>query len=337
MSASKTIWSVSVLYVSRASKSRPDSVNSVCPASVDETSVPSNIILFTGLPCTNILSPFAGASVKVNVVPLIVQTVVPVWSTESVLTLLNVRVTLASLFELTLVSVNTFVSPSPITTSLSTFSKIIVKGSKWTFVSSSRISVSVVIDESSNVPVSNWIPPPIILTKPSASLISVSALAEVKVSTSPTSYFEPTSSTSTPLTEPVLIPLTIMVAKPLPTFSTSTSSKFECNIPSLTTTPDENIDVKVNATVTSLCVDVPVTSSPLVKVPIILEMTNSVTDTVPCWNEICLSTVAVAPELCPVISWLTTSSPETPKFGWTLIIVVLPQLPSEALIIYWLG
>ena len=118
------------MYVSRASKSRPDSVNSVCPASVDETSVPSNIILFTGLPCTNILSPFAGASVKVNVVPLIVQTVVPVWSTESVLTLLNVRVTLASLFELTLVSVNTFVSPSPITTSLSTFSKIIVKGSK---------------------------------------------------------------------------------------------------------------------------------------------------------------------------------------------------------------
>ena len=87
--------------------------------------------------------------------------------------------------------------------------KIIEKGSKCVVDPLSKIKESSVNDKSSSVPDSNWMPPPTMLTKPLAlTVLFVSALTGVNVNVSPTSYLEPTSSTSTPLTEPSLILLT---------------------------------------------------------------------------------------------------------------------------------
>ena len=110
-----------------------------------------------------------------------------------------------SLLSFRFVKVNVAVSPSPLNVSLVTFSKMIEKGSRCVVEPLSKIKESSVSDKSSSVPDSHWIPPPTILTKPLADFTSVSALTGVNVNVSPTSYFEPTSSTSIPLTEPRLI------------------------------------------------------------------------------------------------------------------------------------
>ena len=65
VSNSRTIWSVTVLCVSGVSTT--ESVSMVCPASVEELSVPFSKRLSTVFPSTNIRTPRAGASVNVSV------------------------------------------------------------------------------------------------------------------------------------------------------------------------------------------------------------------------------------------------------------------------------
>ena len=125
------------------------------------------------------------------------------------------------------------------------------------------------MSESSSVPVSCNIPPPTILTKPLADLTSVSVLAAVKVNVSPTSYNVPTSSTSTPLTEPLLILLITSSASPFPILSISIFSSSEYRIPSFTIVAEETIDLTVNPTITSLSIEFAVILSPSVNVPVI--------------------------------------------------------------------
>ena len=54
-------------------------------------------------------------------------------------------------------------------------------------------------------------------------------------------------------------------------------------------------------TSTSLAVEFAVIVSPSKNVPVILASSNSVTDTLPSWNVIASLTIAVAPDVCPVI------------------------------------
>ena len=110
-----------------------------------------------------------------------------------------------SLLSFKFVRVKVAVSPSPLNVSLVTLSKINEKGSRCVVDPLSNMIASSVKSKSSSVPVYNRIQPPTILTKPLADFTLVSALTGVNVSVSPTSYFEPTSSTSTPLTEPRLV------------------------------------------------------------------------------------------------------------------------------------
>ena len=131
--------------------------------------------------------------------------------------------------------------------------------------------------------------------------------------------------------------MTLASANPLPTLSTPTTSFLECNIPSLTTVVVDKTEPTVNSTVTSLSVEFALIFSPSVKVPVTLAILSSVIESVPCKRPAALSTVATAPEVCPVINWLTISSPVTPVSGVTRRTVVCPKLPSDNLIIFTLG
>ena len=175
-------------------------------------------------------------------------------------------------------SVNSSVVPSPTNLSAWISSSKISKGTNLDTVADSILSLSVVIVESSSVPISSWKPPPTILTKPVAIETSVSTVSEVNVSLSPSSYNEPASSTIISLTEPLVIPSTTIVAFSLPTASIVTTSWSVCKIPSLTTTVDVMNGWTVNVTVTSLEVDIPVIVSASVNVPSIGTISNTVTE-----------------------------------------------------------
>ena len=176
-------------------------------------------------------------------------------------------------FPFVFVRVNTFVSASPVKESDCVVSNIILNGCNAVCVASSNVIASVVISESSSVPVSCKIPPPTILTKAFADLVSDSEV--VNVSTSPTSYNVPASSTRTSLTPPFAIPSTISAASLLPRFSKSTTSWSECNIPSFVIDVLDTIEETVKDTSTSLDVEFPVIVSQSVNVPTMFASSNS--------------------------------------------------------------
>ena len=103
------------------------------------------------------------------------------------------------------------------------------------------------------------------------------------------------------------------------------------------TVPELTIALTVKPTVASLVVEFPVILSPSLNVPITLATTSSVIESLPCLNACADITVAVAPNNCPLIDWLTTSSPSTPKSGSAFKIIFRPKLPSDDFIRYWLG
>ena len=246
---------------------------------------------------------------------------------------------MSSVFAFNDVRVNTFVDESGVISSWIKLpsSKIISNGTSEESVPASNVIVSVVISESSRVPASCKIPPPIILTTPVAALISVSFESEVNDTTSPTSYKLPPSSIITSLTDPVRISSTTTSDTPLPRLSILRVSDTLFNIPSFVTADVVIWDDTVNVTSTSLVVDVAVIVSPSVNVPTIFCNSNSVTAKFPCVKVDEDTTTAVAPDVPPVIIWLITSEPSMLAAAETLSVTFWPQLPSEALIILSVG
>ena len=90
----------------------------------------------------------------------------------------------------------------------------------------------------------------------------------------------------------------------------------------------------VNLISTSLVFEVADIISPEVKVPLIFDISNSVIDAVPSWNESAVLTIAVAPDDAPVISWSTISSPSTVPTGVHRNTILVHHLPSDSLNIY---
>ena len=90
---------------------------------------------------------------------------------------------------------------------------------------------------------------------------------------------------------------------------------------------DVTKDCTVNVIFTSLVDEIPVMISVSVNVPSIGTISNIVTeslnvaDVFDCCVVRELITVAVAPDVPPVIIWLTSSYPETTPIGVTLIVV----------------
>ena len=162
----------------------------------------------------------------------------------------------------------------------------------------------------------------------------------VNVKTSPTSYFVPASSIATPSTEPTFILSTFASAKPLPTLvSTVMRSPSEYKIPPSETAPDDTIPLIVNDMDTSWTVEIAVTVSPLVNVPTNESglICNSAIVT-PAWLRVDTSiTLAVAPEVPPVIFCPIISVDIELALGVVLRSVCLSHLPSEAFIIYLFG
>ena len=230
---------------------------------------------------------------------------------------------------------NASVSASPVKESDCVVSNIILNGCNDVLVFVSKVIASVVRVVSSSVPVSWSIPPPTILTNAVADLVSDSDV--VNVSVSPTSYNEPASSTRTSLTLPFAIPSTISSAWLLPRFSRSTGSWSVWRIPSFVVFVLDTIEDTVKDTSTSLEIEFPVITSSSINVPTIFASSNSVTDCIPSWNVITSLTVAVAPELAPVIIWLRTSSPVTPWKAVHLNVVSVLQSPSEVRNIWMFG
>ena len=148
---------------------------------------------------------------------------------------------------------------------------------------------------------------------------------------SPTSYKEPTSSTITSLTEPSAIPSITTSASPFPIDSTVVVSPSVWRIPSLTSAVEATIPSIVNDTDTSLVVEFPLTTSPSIKVPTMFAISNSVTETDSCWVTRELTTIAVAPDVWPVMIWFSTSLPSTPEKAATRMIVFWFQSPPEFL------
>ena len=315
------------------------SVSKLCPTSTPPVGpVLSNKSLFIELPFITWGTPVVGAVVNVSVVPLTLHTVSPAASVEfNNLLLRNIR--MLSVFAFSDVRVKTFVEESGVISSCIKLpsSKINSKGTSCESVPSSNLITSVVISESSRVPVSWSIPPPTILISPVADEISVSFESEVKVIVSPTSYCCPTSSTIISLTDPVKISSTTTSDTPLPRLSTVRVSSVLFSIPSFVRTDVVICDDTVNETSTSLVLDMALIISPSVNVPLILCNSNSVTAKSPCVNEVDDTTTAVASDDWPVITWLITSSPSTLAAAVTLNVVFWPQLPSELLITYWVG
>ena len=194
------------------------------------------------------------------------------WITLSIVTVKS------SLVADVLTSVNLRVVPSPTNLSLSISSSSISNGSNLDTVPLSILSLSVVILESSSVPVSNWIPPPTILTKPVASETSVSAESEVNVTVSPSSYNVPASSIITSLTEPPTIPSISIIAFSFPIASIVTDSLFVWSIPSLVKVTAVTKGCTVNVTVKSLVVDIVLIISASENVPSIGTISNIVTE-----------------------------------------------------------
>ena len=155
-------------------------------ASVEEPSVPSKTTNSFAWLYTNICALSAGASVKVRVVPLAVQLVVPSFAV-SVKGLLSTVTCIVSVVEVRFDKVKAVVVPSPTNLSVVTCSSCIENGSSETVVADSRMTASSVKVESSNVPDSKPNPPPTIVTKPVAAFTFVSAVCAVKVTVSPTS------------------------------------------------------------------------------------------------------------------------------------------------------
>ena len=326
------------MFVNSSAVSCNVSVNKLWPAFVDKPSVPFNNNLLIELPFTTWGIPVVGAVVNVNVAPLILHTVSPALSVEfnntpsryilisSVLAFKDVRVN--SVVEEFGVMFSWIKLPS---------SKIISNGTSEESVPASNVIVSVVISESSRVPASCKIPPPIILTTPVATLMSVSFESEVNDTTSPTSYRLPPSSTITSLTDPVEMSSTTTSDTPEPRLSILRVSDILFSIPSFVTADVVIWDDTVNVTSTSLVVDVPVIVSPSVNVPTIFCNSNSVTAKFPCVKVDEDTTTAVAPDDTPVITWLITSEPSTLAAAETLSVTFWPQLPSEVLITFSVG
>ena len=88
---------------------------------------------------------------------------------------------------------------------------------------------------------------------------------------------------------------------------------------------------------TSLVDDVPLTVSPDIKSPLRYAILNSVTSKLPWVKSFTPSTIAVAPEVRPVIFWLTNSLPTADDREVVLMISLLLHSPSEACIINFLG
>ena len=258
-----------------------------------------------------------------------VNTVVPSFAVAFIITLSIVTVKSSVVAEV-FTRVNSSVSPSPTNLSDWISSSKIPKGSNLVFVPSSKFTLPVELS-------SNWIPPPTILTKPVAAATSVSTVLEVNVTVSPSSYNVPASSTITSLTEPLDIPSITIVAFSLPTASSGTTSLSVWRIPSFVTVVDEMKGCTVKVTETSLEVDTPDIISASVNVPLIgtisMIVTESLKLSLDCWTVRELTTVAVAPDVPPVITWFTTSSPLLPPIDVTLSVVFWPHSPEDALII----
>ena len=109
-----------------------------------------------------------------------------------------------------------------------------------------------------------------------------------------------------------------------------------CNIPSLITVASLTIDLILNVIGVSVLLDVKFIISPLSKVPKTSSISSSATEAASCWNTEAESTVAVAPESSPVITWPTVSSAAAPNDSH-LIFNFFRQLPPDTFRIFSLG
>ena len=125
---------------------------------------------------------------------------------------------------------------------------------------------------------------------------------------------------STSVIPPVSIPSTLTSANPLPKFSTSISSLLVYNAPLPSISDCATIDFNLKLALTSVTVDTAVIISPSWKLPTTVSISNSVTEVEPCRNVIVSTTIAVARDVCPVITWFTISSAAEPIVS-TLIVV----------------
>ena len=133
-------------------------------------------------------------------------------------------------------------------------------------------------------------------------------------------------------------------AKPLPILvfvsKTKVSSTAYKALPSVTSDVD-TICLTVNVIATSCTVEVAVTISPSVNVNAVFNesglSSNSTIDVAASEKAVAEAITAVAPEELPVIFVPITSEPIALPIGVTLIIVLLDQLPAEALIINLFG
>ena len=114
-------------------------------------------------------------------------------------------------------------------------------------------------------------------------------------------------------TEPLFKLLTNTSAKPFPlSVSITAASEAECKIPALSKFAWLIIDLIVNDISKSKEFDIHLITSPVWNGSPWdkSSIANSITEVVPCWNVDADATTAVAPEVWPVITWLTVSWPE---------------------------
>ena len=121
---------------------------------MEEPSVPSKTKFSFSSLYTNICALSLGAVVKVRVVPLAVQLVVPSFAV-SIKRLLFTVTCIVSVVEVRFVKVKAVVVPSPINLSVLESSSCIENGSSETVEPTSRRIASSVKVESSNVPLSS--------------------------------------------------------------------------------------------------------------------------------------------------------------------------------------
>ena len=185
------------------------------------------------------------------------------------------------------------------------------------------------------VPSSSKNAPPTADTNPAAAVIPV---PPVKFTLSFTSYALPPVSIWTELTEPSLIVSTNTSANPLPlSESITNASESEWRIPSLSKLVPVITDLTVNVILVSVSFDVASICSPLSNVPLTFSNSNSDTEFIPCWNVAVASTTAVAPEVNPVITWLSISEDAPRPSDTHLILSFCFQLPFETFNIFSFG
>ena len=150
------------------------------------------------------------------------------------------------------------------------------------------------------------IEPSITETNPVA--VEVLESETAKVRTSPTSYFVPASSTTTPLTSPISMLPILDVASPLPIFSSvsiSIDSETPYNAPDSSTVTDDTIELTVNyinvsVTFETTCIVSPLTNEAFGDKESRLS-SNSIIETEDSFNDKDETTTADAPEVSPVI------------------------------------